>query len=83
MSGSVARILPFAPAARASVDMLDEAENLLLAAGEIGACGNTLFMYPDNANALSDAKAAALRVLQSVARIEHRLEALSGPMGRQ
>ena len=32
MSGSVARVFPFAPAARASIDMLDEAENLLLAA---------------------------------------------------
>ena len=76
MSGSVARIIPFVPAARASIDMLDEAEVLLLAAGDIGAAGNTIFVSPDNANALADAKAAALRVLQSVARIERKMETL-------
>lgn len=83
MSGSVARVFPFAPAARASIDMLDEAENLLLAAGDIGAAGHTLWNYPNNANALADAKAAALRVLHTIARIEGSLEALCGPMGRQ
>lgn len=53
-----------------SLDALDHAEGILLAAGDIKAAGQTLFDYPDNTGAVRDARAAAQRVLSLCEQLE-------------
>ena len=61
-----------APAAEpwlASMDALDCSAEIIEAAGDIGAAGNTLFSTPTLPQALDDAEAAARRVLSVVGRL--------------
>ena len=53
-----------------SRDALDLAAELIEAAGDIGASGNTLWNYPTCGVALRDARAAARKVLAICLRIE-------------
>jgi len=53
----------------ASMDALDCSAEIIEAAGDIGAAGNTLFSTPTLPRALDDAEAAARRVLSVVGRM--------------
>lgn len=53
----------------ASMDALDCSAEIIEAAGDIGAAGNTLFSAPTNRLALADAEAAARKVLAVVGRL--------------
>lgn len=75
MSASFFRMTSPTPKASASRwvdsrDALDLAAELIEAAGDIGASGNTLWNYPTNEAALRDARAAARKVLALCLRIE-------------
>ena len=53
-----------------SRDALDISAEIIEAAGDIGASGNTLFRYPTNEAAIRDARAAARKVLALCTRME-------------
>lgn len=53
-----------------SRDALDIAGDLIEAAGDIGAAGNTLFRFPSCDAAIRDARTAARKVLALCARLE-------------